>query len=158
GGGRNVLAVRVDNSGKTSRWYSGSGIYRHTWLTVTGSVRVPLWGVYVTTPDIGEHGALAQVEVQVANSGGPVAASVRMTVLDPRGQPVAAATAPAQTLATGATRTYVSQIPVADPALWSPERPDLYRVAAEILVEGRVADTVTTTFGIRSLVFNAAAG
>ncbi|MFL6075534.1 MAG: sugar-binding domain-containing protein [Mycobacteriales bacterium] len=40
-GGPNVLAVRVDNSGRTSRWYSGSGIYRHTWLTVTGPVRVP---------------------------------------------------------------------------------------------------------------------
>ncbi|GHF13781.1 hypothetical protein GCM10014715_81600 [Streptomyces spiralis] len=26
--GTNVSAVRVDNSGKTSRWYSGSGIYR----------------------------------------------------------------------------------------------------------------------------------
>ncbi len=51
--GTNVLAVRVDNSGKNSRWYSGSGIYRHTWLTVTGAVRIPLWGVRVTTPEVG---------------------------------------------------------------------------------------------------------
>ena len=31
--GRNVLAVKVDNSAqKNCRWYAGSGIYRHVWL------------------------------------------------------------------------------------------------------------------------------
>ena len=43
--GENVLAVRVRNEGRNSRWYSGSGIYRHVWLNATGSVRVPLWGI-----------------------------------------------------------------------------------------------------------------
>jgi beta-galactosidase len=90
--GANVLAVRVDNSGLTSRWYSGSGICRHTWLTVTGPVRVPLWGICVTTPEVGERESLAQVEVSVANLGaGPSSAGLRITVLDSRGHPVAAA-------------------------------------------------------------------
>src|SRR5690242_19732098 len=32
-GGRNVIAVKVDNSQQpNSRWYSGSGIYRNVWL------------------------------------------------------------------------------------------------------------------------------
>jgi beta-galactosidase len=53
--GDNVLAVRVDNRGKPSRWYSGSGIYRHSWLTITAPVRIPLWGVQVTTPVVGEE-------------------------------------------------------------------------------------------------------
>ena len=45
------------------------GIYRHTWLTVTGPVRVPLWGVLVTTPEIGERRSVAHVEVSVGNLG-----------------------------------------------------------------------------------------
>ena len=45
-GQENVLAVRVRNEGKNSRWYSGSGIYRHVWLTVTDPVHVAPWGVY----------------------------------------------------------------------------------------------------------------
>jgi hypothetical protein len=61
--GTNVLAVRVDNSGRNSRWYSGSGIYRHTWLTMTGPVPVPLYGVHVTTPDVREAESVAHVEV-----------------------------------------------------------------------------------------------
>ena len=49
-GQENVLAVRVRNEGKNSRWYSGSGIYRHVWLTVTDPLHVALWGIQVTTP------------------------------------------------------------------------------------------------------------
>ncbi len=44
--GVNLVAVRVDNSNQpNSRWYSGSGIYRHTWLTLTGPLHVAHRGV-----------------------------------------------------------------------------------------------------------------
>ncbi len=152
--GDNVLAVRVNNSGKTSRWYSGSGIYRHTWLTVTGPVRVPLWGVCVTTPVVDPARSTAHVETQVVNSGPSARVRVRTTLLDPRGRPVATQTTPPQALATGATGTYASELAVAKAALWSPESPSLYRAHTEVLAGDAVVDAVTTTFGIRSLVFN----
>jgi beta-galactosidase len=157
--GRNVLAVRVDNSGLTSRWYSGSGIYRHTWLTVTGPVRVPLWGVGVTTPEVGDRWASARVEVSVANLGKtPALANVRVTVLDPRGRVVGTRQAGAGELPAGGTAMTPVEIPVARPALWSPRTPALYRARAEILVRGRVVDEVDTTFGIRSLVWDGTNG
>ena len=43
-GEQNVLAVKVNNNGKNSRWYSGSGIYRHVNLIVTGKVNIPVLG------------------------------------------------------------------------------------------------------------------
>ena len=47
-GGDNVLAVRVDNSDQpNSRWYSGCGIYRHVWLTMTSAIHIKQWGVHV---------------------------------------------------------------------------------------------------------------
>ncbi|MFE2061319.1 hypothetical protein ACFXDH_02805 [Streptomyces sp. NPDC059467] len=144
-----MLAVRVDNSGWNSRWYSGSGIYRHTWLTVTGAVRIPLWGVHVTTPEVSAHHSVAHVEVTV--EGAP--ADVRVTVLDPRGEPVSTGRA-----ATDATGVAVLDLPVRAAALWSPDSPSLYTARAEVLVRGRVVDTVTTAFGIRSLVWNGEAG
>jgi hypothetical protein len=69
---------RVNNSGRDSRWYSGSGIYGHTWLTVTGPVRIPLWGLAVTTPDM----STAWVTVAVVNLG---ATPKNPSVRDPRG-------------------------------------------------------------------------
>ena len=153
--GANVLAVRVDNSGRNSRWYAGSGIYRHTWLTVTGPVGIPLWGLSVTTPD----GATAHVAVAVANLGADAArASVRVTVCDPRGHVVATRKAPAAEVAPNATVEAALDLPVEHPRLWSPQSPSLYTARAEVLVRGRVVDTVTTTFGIRTLTWNGAAG
>jgi beta-galactosidase len=153
--GANVLAVRADNSGQNSRWYSGSGIYRHTWLTVTGPVRIPLWGVHVTTPEVSESRSTAHVEVSVANLGAQSASAyVRVTVHDPRGHVVATRQAPAQSVAPDATADSSLELPISNAALWSPQSPSLYTARAEVLVRDRVVDTVTTTFGIRSLVWN----
>ncbi|MEU5597620.1 glycoside hydrolase family 2 TIM barrel-domain containing protein [Streptomyces sp. NPDC020298] len=157
--GPNVLAVRVDNSGQNSRWYSGSGIYRHTWLTVTGPVRIPLWGVRVTTPEAGTRRSVARVAVSVANLGmRSSSAGVRVTVLDPHGHPVAVRQAPARTVGPGATAAAELDLPIARAALWSPDSPSLHTARAEVLDRGQVVDTLTTTFGIRSLVWNGESG
>ena len=66
-GQENVIAVRVRNEGKNSRWYSGSGIYRHTWLTVTDPIHVPTWGVFVTTPEVSKEKAVVKIASEVRN-------------------------------------------------------------------------------------------
>lgn len=157
--GPNVLAVRVDNSGRNSRWYAGSGIYRHTWLTVTGPVRIPLWGVHVTTPEVGRRRSVARVAVSVANLGADAAqATVRVVVRDPHDHVLASRQAPARDVAPGATTGSTVDVVVEDAHLWSPESPKLYTARAEVLVRGRVVDSLTTTFGIRSLVWNGESG
>jgi beta-galactosidase len=157
--GRNVLAVRVDNSGRNSRWYSGSGIYRHTWLTVTGAVRIPLWGVSVTTPEVSARRSVARVAVSFANLGaGSATTSARVTVLDPRGHVVAVSTSSAVAVEPGGTTESTLDLPVEHASLWSPESPRLYTARAEVLVRGKVVDTVTTTFGIRTLTWNGEVG
>ncbi len=60
----NVIAVRAKNLGKNSRWYTGSGIYRHVWLTPLNPVHTQLDGTFVTTPSVAP--ATAQVRVQSA--------------------------------------------------------------------------------------------
>lgn len=153
--GVNVLAVRADNTGRNSRWYAGSGIYRHTWLTVTGPVRIPLWGVAVTTQDV----SVARVTVSVANLGAEAKdASVRVIVRDPRGHVVANGHAPARSVAPGVTTESTLDLFVGRPRLWSMDSPNLYTARADVVVGGRVVDTVTTTFGIRTLVWNGTDG
>ena len=64
----NAIAVRVDNSRQpNSRWYSGSGIYRHTWLDITDPLHVAPWGVGVTTPEVAKDSATVRVQVTVKN-------------------------------------------------------------------------------------------
>ena len=66
-GEENVLAVKVENKLPSSRWYSGSGIYRDVKLTVTDSVHVSYFGTAVTTPDIEEGTGTVKVATSVKN-------------------------------------------------------------------------------------------
>jgi len=66
--GENVIAVKVDNSKQpNSRWYSGSGIYRHVWLVRTNPLNISQWGVYVTTPEITQTEAIISVNTRLEN-------------------------------------------------------------------------------------------
>ena len=66
--GTNVLAVRVDNSAQpNSRWYSGSGIYRHVRVIVVDPTHVAHWGVFVTTPKASEESATVSIQTKVEN-------------------------------------------------------------------------------------------
>jgi beta-galactosidase len=85
---RNVLAVRVDNSAQpNSRWYTGSGIYRHVRVVVTDPTHVAHWGVFITTPEVSEMAAKVQVRTTVANESNATAGvTVQTTLLDRSGQ------------------------------------------------------------------------
>ena len=67
-GGPNVLALRVDSAGRTSRWYSGSGIYRHVTLAVQPPLHFAPWGVAISTPEVSRGLALVLVEVTVQSN------------------------------------------------------------------------------------------
>ena len=69
-GEENTIAVLVKNTGENSRWYSGSGIYRHVWLRVTDALNIPVWGVFVTTPEVSEEKSKVQATVSVENKSG----------------------------------------------------------------------------------------
>ena len=66
-GGKNTLSVKVDHSEK-SRWYTGSGIYRHVWMQVTNPIHVKMWGTYITTPRVSAESAIVSCVTTVANT------------------------------------------------------------------------------------------
>ena len=153
--GVNVVAVRVDNSKQpNSRWYSGSGIYRHVLLTVTDPLRVARWGTYVTTPRADSASAEVRVRTRLANGrSAPTSGMLRLQVLDPTGREVVAVQAPF-TAAQGAGAELDQHLQVSAPRLWSPGSPSLYRLRSTLLVGGRVVDTTSTTFGIRTIAYD----
>jgi beta-galactosidase len=154
----NVLAVRARNQLPSSRWYSGSGIYRNVHLVVTDPVHVARHGTFVTTPDLAstlDAGfANVQVSTDIANDGvASVAAQVVTTVSDATGRMVAR-TSSSVTVAAGRTAAAAVGMRVARPALWSTDHPDLYALRTDVVIAGRITDTTTTTFGIRHATFD----
>ncbi len=167
-GGRNILAVRVDPTSNEGWWYEGGGIYRHVYLTKLAPVHIAHWGTFVSTgiPDVHDGKAdKATIEVQndVPNESAS-AASIRLAlrIYDPSGKLVAAHAAPefAETVRAGAGVVWRQgdRFPITNPSLWSIDHPNLYRLHTELFVNGKLADATDTTFGIRSIRFDADKG
>ena len=157
--GPNVLAVRVDNSAQpNSRWYSGSGIYRHVRVLVTNDLHVVHWGLFVTTKQASNESATVSVRTRVANElSGQAALTVETRIVDRAGKTTGTAKSTIDAAAGSETETN-QEIAVARPALWSPESPALYRAVTQVRQDGKLVDEVVTPFGIRTLEWSAEKG
>lgn len=153
--GLNVIAVRVDNSEQpNSRWYSGSGIYRHVWLSLADSLHVGHRGVAVTTPTADSAAASVVIRTRLENHHGAQRRGVlRSVILDPAGREVARKDS-AFALPAGQQLDVEQRAELRAPSLWSVDAPNLYVLRSLILEGNRVTDSVTTTFGVRTIAFD----
>ncbi|MFD9399003.1 glycoside hydrolase family 2 TIM barrel-domain containing protein [Streptomyces sp. NPDC060011] len=153
GSTENVIAVQVRNQLPSSRWYSGSGIYREARLVVTGPVHVVRWGTCVTTPEVSGERAAVRVRTTVANdSGAPADVRVTSRIVGPDGRTAARA----ESTAGVADRSDVThELTVAEPRLWDFATPGhRYTLETELRVGATVVDTYSTRFGIRTVRFD----
>jgi beta-galactosidase len=163
-GGRNVLAVRLDNPPDSSRWYPGAGLYRHVWLTRTGPVHIEHWSTAITTPRLDADHWLVSVAREIRNSTpDPVEARVVTTVYraGPDGAPtgdVLARRETAQRLAPLRNNAFTHHLTLTDPALWAPGHPALHVAVTEVYAGDRLLDRVATRCGIREIRWTASRG
>ena len=155
----NVLYVSVDNAAqRNSRWYSGSGIYRHVWLWAAEPVSIAHWGMAVTTPEVSPAEATVKVQANLCNQ---TAISRDVTILTrilARDGAVVGSHDHALSLAAGQDYTASQDITLIAPDLWSPDHPHLYQAQITLVSGDAILDSATADFGIRSLVFDAAQG
>jgi beta-galactosidase len=156
--GDNVITVRVRNEGKNSRWYSGSGIYRHVRLTVTRRVRIALWGVQVATPNVSKESAMVKVVTRVQNlSETKENIVVRLRLFDPDGNELGVREGVDSLDKDGESEVALA-LAVTDPQLWSLKSPRLHRAEIEVASGDAVLDSMSVPFGIRSIEVDAARG
>ncbi len=157
-GKSNVIAVKVDNPGRNSRWYSGSGIYRDVHLIVTHPVHIAPWGVKITTPAVQNGNAVADVEVTTRNELETREPAIVMVNIKGSNGKVEASSKQDIIIPGGSEKVVRLRLNILNPELWSVESPNLY--SAEITVKSgkKVADILNQKFGIRSLEFSAKNG
>ncbi|MGW1715537.1 glycoside hydrolase family 2 TIM barrel-domain containing protein [Streptomyces sp. NPDC002156] len=140
--------IRVEaRAHRDSRWYTGAGIYRDTWLLVGEVVRIAPDGLRVTTPDIDERRAVVEVATRVENDSIAIRTVDVVTEIRDAGGNTVATDASKITVLPGEPATVRQRLYVRSPLLWSPDAPALY--AATVTLKDLDAETVT--FGIRSL-------
>ena len=147
----NTLAVRLKNQPESARWYPGAGLYRNVHLIITDDVHIPVWGTYLTTPEITTQTARVQLRTQVETPAGTRQPLRLVTeIRDATGQVVATSTSKL----TAADKPEFNQsLQVPRPRLWSPETPVLYTAASRLYAGEALKDEYYTSFGIRSFKF-----
>ena len=157
--GANVLAVKADHHEVAdSRWYTGSGIYRNVYLIATNAVHIQPWGVAFTTPSVSASAATCQVRVAVANTSAAAATIlVKSTLVDAQGKVVASTTRQVPAKAKGNAQATLP-LTLTQPALWSTEAPNLYKLRVSLSVAGKLTDELEEEVGVRSIRFDANQG
>ena len=159
--GPNVIAVRTDTAAApSSRWYTGSGIYRHVRLIETGDVHVPQSGAFVRTSSITSDAATLSVSTEIHNAGlASRGAMVDVVVTGPDGREAGRARSSLTQVEGGRTKSVTREIRLASPRRWNVDDPAMYRAAIRILDErGDLLDSETVPFGVREAEFRADTG
>ncbi|MGS2764347.1 glycoside hydrolase family 2 TIM barrel-domain containing protein [Sinomicrobium sp. M5D2P9] len=154
-GGENTIAIRVDHSDSpSSRWYSGSGLYRHVWLKITNPVHVATWGTYITTPEISEKEAKVNIATTINNTTqNPAEVLVENRIVDKQGKKVAEEKSELE-IGKSKQETLQQSLNLRDPLLWSIEEPYIYTMETTVKVNGKTVDSYTTPFGVREIRFD----
>ena len=158
-GDKNVVVVRADASLNEGWFYEGAGIYRHVWLTKTQRVHVAHWGTFVRSA-VKDNLATVQITTEVKNESNDAQnCRVVSSVVDAAGKPIGSVTSAPAPIAAWGRLEFEQQVAVGNPALWSPDTPNMYRLLTTVTDQiGTVLDRYETPFGIRSLHYDANEG
>lgn len=158
----NVIAVRVDNKVPSSRWYSGSGIYRDVNLTVTDKIHVAQDGQSITTPDLEKQ---QNGDVRVATktiirneTDKDSDLSIKQVAIDAAGKEVSSPLQNNISVKKQGQSEIEMNLSVNKPALWSVEHPNMYQIKTEVMQNGKVLDTYVSDFGFRYFAFDRTTG
>ena len=142
--GTHTLAVHLQNVEESSRWYPGAGLYRPVRLILGQQSGFKTFGTFVRTESAGKDQAVLRISSELRGPQSP-AMHRRYTLYAPDG--------------TEASMLYARLgeedllMEVADPQLWSPETPHLYKLVCELLEGERVLDRLEIPTGIRTISY-----
>ena len=151
--GDNLVEVKVENKGNNTRWYAGSGIYRHVWLLDLPEIAFNDWDTFVRT-----DGDLVKVSTTLDNTSSKAKKTdYTVSILNNKGELVASKSGNATVAANGKAEVNL-EIPVQTPSLWSTDDPTLYKAVIKLGNPKKPTDEVTKRFGFRTLEYNAQEG
>ncbi|HEV2320402.1 MAG TPA: glycoside hydrolase family 2 TIM barrel-domain containing protein, partial [Verrucomicrobiae bacterium] len=162
-GAENVIAVRVDPRQFEGWWNEGGGIYRHVRLAVLPPLHVAQYGTYVTsTVPNGDQGADDQANLSIQTTmdnqqSHSATCQILSEIIAPDGKLVASVKTDATVPAGSQTQTG-QETTIEKPQLWSIETPNLYQLRTTVLQDGTPVDFTTTTFGVRTIRYDADKG
>jgi len=163
--GDNVVAVQLNNNWNAQlapragdHTFSG-GLYRDVYLVVTDPLHVTWYGTFVTTPTVSTTSATVNIKTEIRNDNATDKnCTLKTDIVDSNGATVATVSS-TQAVTANSTVTVDQTTPaIANPSLWHPDHPTLYRAVSTISDGTTALDGFSTNFGIRSISWSATSG
>ena len=155
-GRENVIAVHAVNKQPSSRWYSGSGIYRDVTLQMTDKVHVEKNGTTILTPKLEQqqHGKVeTHVASKIVNTDDKDHELVaEYQIVERGGQAVTGLVRTAsRTLKAHESTSLDAILEVEQPKLWTVlnDKPALYELVTRVYRDGQLVDAKKDLFGYR---------
>lgn len=149
--GENLIAVRVDSTGREGWWYEGGGIYRNVWLEIKEEVYLEPWGVQVTYDLYDADNAIIKINTEV-NSKALSEKNLRVEHVllgtDYRVEEDV-------TVEAWESQKVYAAMNAENLILWDLEHPKLYKICTKLYEGDVLLDREETTIGFRSLTFDA---
>ena len=158
----NIIAVRVDTSEPSSRWYAGGGILRDVSLTVTSPVSFEKDGVAVTYDESlkkdGED-CPTHISAEIINRGEKEKRlKISVELYDESGRCAASAVSKTYKVPSGETSVITCDLEAASIRQWRTDRPALYQARVCLLDGEEIIDEVSETYGYRWTAFDPDSG
>ena len=152
-GGENLISVQLTPEDLSSRWYPGAGIYRNTWLEINNPVHVAKWGTFITTPEITREAASVKILTEIENTSfSNKNITIETTLLSKDGKELN--TVSDDLIVDRNNITAISQdTKLLNPKLWDLKTPYLYTAKTKLFENGKLIDTYSTTFGVRTIEY-----
>ena len=156
--GDNVLVVKAETQNeRASRWYTGGGLFRDVNLiTTSADLYLERHPLYITT----RENRFVTVGVEYTNNSRQKDVSMLLKLYDPNG--VCIYESKEGFTRRSASRTQevrMKEVAVESPQLWDTEHPNLYRAEVTLMTkDGKVCDTYSEHFGIRTIEFGPSFG
>jgi beta-galactosidase len=148
----NTLAVKLENLEEGSRWYPGAGLYRNVHIITTNDSHIPVWGTYITTPEVNDEFAKVDVKTKVVTAGedynGKGVYKLVTEILDGDAKLVSSTES---VLTTFDQNEFSQTLIVENPKLWDIKQPNLYKAVSKLYKDDQLVDEYNTTFGIRTI-------
>jgi beta-galactosidase len=154
----NTIAVHVVNKGVNSRWYSGSGLYRHVWMLTTSNIHLDEWETSIHTMELSDKSARLSINTLVANESSKASKpKAAIQVVSPEGNAVFSQIIDITTRGLDSARNSL-HVQIPNPKAWTLETPVLYTAKISLLDGKKTIDEISIPFGIRTIAVSAQGG
>ncbi len=151
----NTLKVKVDHSRFVdSRWYTGSGIYRNVKLIHKNNLHVPVWGVFVTTPDISSDIAKTHVKTTIQNNNSSEQDFDLQIKIYNDSDKLVSEYSKKYIVKANEKIDLENTLSIEKPYLWDLTSPRMYKTVVTIVQEGKLIDKNDIPFGVREIRFD----